>query len=126
MIGTTVKTYKDAKTFSRDAARMAQRGYQVVSTHQEPSKNKPLRNLLKALVGGTMLWGSSIKGGKIVVTYQLGLQPARPGMLGSWSQGSVAPMRRSLGARLRRAFLVTVGVLLGVPLAVDVLAHLAR
>jgi hypothetical protein len=40
---------------------MAANGYQVVSTFQEPGKNKPLRNLLKAPFGGTLLWGSSLK-----------------------------------------------------------------
>jgi hypothetical protein len=70
MTTTIVKTYRKAKDFEKDAVRMARRGYQVVATFQEPSKNKPLRNLLKVPVGGTWVWGSSMKGGKIVVTYQ--------------------------------------------------------
>ncbi len=54
---------------------MAARGYTVASTFQGASKNRPLRNLLKTPVGGTLLWGASITGGKVVVTYQRATMP---------------------------------------------------
>lgn len=58
---------------------MAARGYTVASAFQGASKNRPLRNLLKVPVGGTWLWGASITGGKIVVTYQYATNQSSPG-----------------------------------------------
>lgn len=142
MTTTTVRTYKNARTFSKDAGRMARAGYTVVATFQEPSKNKPLRNLLKTPVGGTLLWGSSLVGGRIVVTYQVSVAPplAMAGSFGApqgqqpygafpyamppWS-AQVAPPSLvpagpskdfgSFGTRLARALVITcvlVGVLI--------------
>ncbi len=73
-MSTVVKTYKNARRFQHDAPRMAARGFTVASTFQGSSRNRPLRNLGKTVVGGTRVWGASITGGKVVVTYQLAPQ----------------------------------------------------
>ncbi len=107
---TVVKTYHSHRGFQKDALRMSSRGYTVASTYQTPSKNKPLRNLMKLPVGGTLVWGSSMKGGRVVVTYQIAPQPgyAPQGML--MPAPASRPTMRPL-AHLGKLLLVTIMVL---------------
>jgi len=105
-MSTVVKTYKNARRFQHDAPRMAARGFQVASTFQGSSRNRPLRNLMKVPVGGTLLWGASITGGKVVVTYQMAPQV-------NWMpQGApmTAPLSRR-SSRLGSYLVVTIAVL---------------
>lgn len=105
-MSTVVKTYKKARHFQQDAPRMAARGYTVASTFQGSSRNRPLRNLGKMFVGGTRVWGASITGGKVVVTYQM----ASPGTMMSQG-GFVAGQGARPSSPLRGYLFVTVAIL---------------